>query len=174
MRREKKKEDSHVSPDESSVDSPTSPVGYRHLPPNAPYAKSSLNASDASLNERPPSGRSAADEKQTRKRAGTRESDNLKFAFVTPDGWNYRLIEISKAESPSALREIVCDGLGLANVSGVALYLTNLGQLEHDPASALTDKQLLKASKQYGDRQGSLRIFVTLPPSMPPSAGLGV
>ncbi|KAF2815447.1 Pkinase-domain-containing protein [Mytilinidion resinicola] len=171
MRRDKKKDDIHASPDESSVDSPTSPVGYRHLPLSTPYAKSSLNASDASLNERPPSRRSAADEGHGRKR-----SDQRKFAFVTPDGWNYRLVEITSAESASSLRELICDGLGLANVPGVSLHLTIPGKSkqEHDNEPALNDKQLLKATSQWGNPYAELRIFVTPPPSMPPSAGLGV
>ena len=54
MRRDKKRDENHASPDESSVDSPTSPAGYRHMPPNAPFAKSAMNSSYVSLNERPP------------------------------------------------------------------------------------------------------------------------
>lgn len=175
MRRDKKRDENHASPDESSVDSPTSPAGYRHMPPNAPFAKSAMNSSDVSLNERPPSRRSAQadNEKPTgRGRALTRDGEPRRYAFVTPDGWNYRLVDLTSASSATALRETICDGLGLVNTPGITLHLTSPAQIDHD--EPLSDSHLIKARQKWGDCFGSLKIFVTMPASVPPSAGLGV
>ena len=172
MRRDKKRDDGHPSPDDTSLESPTSPANHRqhHL-----FGKSGLNSSDTSLNERPPSRRSAQNENENRPagraRAGTRENDR-RFAFVTPDGWNYRLVDITNASSALGLRESICEGLGLSYVPGVDLHLTVPGQSDHE--EPLNDSKLLKARSQFANRFGDLKIFLTTPPSMPPSAGLGV
>lgn len=173
MRREKKKDESHPSPDDTSIDSPTSPASHRHHP--SLFGKSGLNSSETSLNDRPPSRRSAQTDSETRStgrgRAGTKDGDR-KFAFVTPDGWNYRLVDVTNANTALALREVICEGLGLVYVPGIELHLTAPGQADHD--EALTDAKLLKARSQWGNRLGDLKVFLTTPPSMPPSAGLGV
>jgi mitogen-activated protein kinase kinase kinase len=70
------------------------------------------------------------------------------------------------------LRQLVCEGLGLAYVPGVELHLTSPGQPDHD--DPLNDARLLKARSQWGNKFGDLKVFLTMPPSVPPSAGLGV
>ncbi|KAF2466552.1 Pkinase-domain-containing protein [Lindgomyces ingoldianus] len=175
MRREKKKDDTHPSPDESSIDSPTSPASHRHQPAGSFFGKPGMNSSETSLNDRPPSRRSAQTDTESRTtgrgRASTRDGER-KFVFVTPDGWNYRLVDVSNADSALALREAICVGLGVPFVPGIELHLTSPGQADHD--EALSDSKLLKARSQWGNRFGDLKIYLTTPPSVPPSAGLGV
>lgn len=177
MRRDKKKDEGHPSPDDTSLDSPTSPASHRHF---AGFTKSGMNSSETSLNDRPPSRRSAQTDTESRtigrgRGSSTRESER-RFAFVTPDGWNYRLVDVSGATSAAALREVVCEELnrGLSQIPGVQLHLTSPGQYEHD--DPLSDSKLLKVRSQYGNRLGDLKIFVKVPreATVPPSAGLGV
>lgn len=177
MGRDRKKE-THPSPDDTSLDSPTSPVSHRHLPGGPVFGKGGMNSSETSLNDRPPSRRSAqtdSDGRSTgRGRGSTRE--DRKFAFVTPDGWNYRLIDITNVDSAVALRAVCCEELsqGLSQIPGVELHFTLPGQYDHD--EPLSDSRLLKARSQYGNRLGELKIFVKIPQegSLPPSTGLGV
>lgn len=180
MRRDKKKEDGHPSSDDTSLDSPTSPASHRNLAAGSLFGRSGLNSSETSLNERPSSRRSAQTDTESRTGMRVRGSSiregERKYAFVTPDGWNYRLVDISSATNATALREIVCEELnrGLSHTPGVQLHLTSPGQSEHnDP---LTDSKLLSARSQYGNKVGDLKIFVKIPRDahVPSSTGLGV
>ncbi|KAF2868941.1 hypothetical protein BDV95DRAFT_609203 [Massariosphaeria phaeospora] len=171
MRRDKKKDDGHPSPDDASMDSPTSPASHRHN--NAFFGKPGMNSSETSLNDRPPSRRSAQTDTESRtgraRGASTKDADR-RFAFVTPDGWNYRLVEITHAASASALREAIRDVLG--EEPGVRLYLTSPGQ--HDHEEVLTDSKLLKARSSHGNRFGDLKIFVQKPRESSTTTGLGL
>ncbi|KAF2732820.1 MAP kinase [Polyplosphaeria fusca] len=168
MRREKKKDDAHPSPDDTSIDSPTSPASHRHQPGGSLFGKPGVNSSDTSL-DRPPSRRSAQTDNESRSgraRSATKDSDR-RFAFVTPDGWNYRLVDITTATTALAMKEAICDALGQTYGPGVHLHLTAPGQSEY--GEPLTDSKLLSARAQLGNRSGDLKVY--LPPS---SAGLGV
>lgn len=179
MGRDRKKHDSHPSPDDTSLDSPTSPASHRHHPSGGSFfGKSGMNSSDTSLNERPPSRRSAQTDAESRLSGRTRTSmrDDRRFAFVTPDGWNYRLIDITNADSASAIRYMCCEELssGLSQMAGVELFMTTPGQYDHD--DALSDSNLLKARSQFGNKFGELKIFVKIPQegTSAASTGLGV
>ncbi|KAF1808115.1 hypothetical protein P152DRAFT_406111 [Eremomyces bilateralis CBS 781.70] len=139
--RHKRKDDVHPSPDESSVDSPTSPVNNRHAPDTA------------SLESR--SGRASA--------AFTypQRDDSRKFIFVTPDGWNYRLIDISYVDTALSLRKTICEALGLPFSNAITLHMTAPALLDHD--EALTDEFLMHARKNLGDSVGTLKLFVHVP-----------
>ncbi|RAR04647.1 camp-dependent protein kinase [Stemphylium lycopersici] len=173
-----RKKENHPSPDDTSLDSPTSPASHRTLPSGSLFGKSAMNSSETSLNERPPSRRSAQTDPENRAagrgRAPARE--DRKFALVTPDGWNYRLIDITNVDSAASLRAVCCEELsqGLSQIPGVELHLTVPGQYEHD--RPLSDSKLLKARSQYGNKSGELKIFVKIPQegAVQPSAGLGV
>ncbi|ORX97284.1 hypothetical protein BCR34DRAFT_607328 [Clohesyomyces aquaticus] len=175
MRREKKREDGHPSPDESSIDSPTSPASHRHHPAGSFFSKPGTNSSETSLNDRPPSRRSAQTDTESRTagrgRASTRDGER-RYVFATPDGWNYRLVDVTSADSALDLREAICVGLGVPFLPGIELHLTSPGQADHE--DPLSDPKLLKARSQWGNRFGDLKIYLKTPPSVPPSAGLGV
>ncbi|KAK0650782.1 MAP kinase kinase kinase mkh1 [Lasiodiplodia hormozganensis] len=172
----KRRDENHPSPDESSIESPTSPM--RHMPPNAPYKGTSLNSSETSLNERPPSRRSAQNDPDsnhtTRPRAHTNNSSEpRKFFFVTPDGWNYRLVDVTGIDSAARLREHICWNLSLQNDKDITLHLTSPGQTEVD--EALSDSLLMQARK-IADGSGNLKVYVNvpLPPAGPSGLGLGM
>jgi hypothetical protein len=177
MGRERKKHESHPSPDDS-LDSPTSPtISHRH-PPSTLFGKSGMNSSETSLNDRPSSRRSGQTDAESRTTGRSRRNDHTerKYAFVTPDGWNYRLVDLTNIESAAALRATCCDELsqGLSQTPGVELHLTMPGQWEHD--EPLSDTKLLKARSQMGNRVGELKIFVKVPQEGAAAAvtGLGV
>jgi hypothetical protein len=165
MGRERKKHENYPSPDDTSLDSPTSPASNRNPPSGIFSGKSGMNSSETSLNDRPPSRRSAQTDADSRAAARGRNNNptERKFAFVTPDGWNYRLIDITNIESAAALRATCCEELssGLSQNSAVELHLTQPGQWDHD--DALSDTRLLKARSQYGNRVGELKIYVKIP-----------
>ena len=173
--RDKKKHD-HPSPDDS-LDSPTSPASQRYQPGAFMY-KPGMNASDTSLNERPPSRRSAqADaENRTNGKGQASSREERKFAFITPDGWNYRLVDITNVDSAAALRATCCEELsrGLSRRPGVEIFYTLPGQYEHD--EPLSDSALVKARSQLGNRFGELKLYVKIPPDgvAADSTGLGV
>ena len=176
--RDKKKHESHPSPDDASLDSPTSPASHRHYTSGSIFGKSGMNSSETSLNERPPSRRSAQADAESRFSGRTRVSipEERRYAFVTPDGWNYRLIDITNVDSAAALRQMCCEELssGLSQMPGIQLYMTTPGQYEHE--EALSDANLLKARSQFGNKFGELKIFVKIPQegSSAASTGLGV
>ncbi|KAH4119166.1 hypothetical protein HBI23_176330 [Parastagonospora nodorum] len=183
-RARKKNHESHPSPDDTSLDSPTSPHGHA---PSSFFRKSGMNSSETSLNDRPPSRRSAQTDADSRTAARGRSNQHgdRKYAFVTPDGWNYRLVDITNVDSAAALRSTCCEELtpGLSKTPGVELHLTMPGQWEHD--DPLSDSRLLKARSQQGNKVGELKLFVKVPQegtfsastglgvSVPPSAGRG-
>lgn len=174
----RKKPDSHPSPDDTSLESPTSPASHRNQLNGAFYGKTGVNSSETSLNERPVSRRSAQTDAESRMagRGRITNREDRKFAFVTPDGWNYRLIDVTNIESAAALRAICCEelGQGLSLIPGVEIHMTLPGQHEHD--DPLTDSRLLKARSQLGNKVGELKLFVKIPQegTIPPVTGLGV
>ena len=178
FRRDKKRDEAHPSPDEEH--SPASPQATRNLP----YNKSIFSTSDASLVERPASRKSGqtnsvdltdgAPPMPVRGRAVARDIDR-KFVMVTPDGWNYRLIDITLVEDAAQLRYVICYNLGVPEGPEVSIHMTSLGQTEHD--EALSDQLLLGARHRMADSNGNLKLFVNVPNrlgAMPGSAGLGL
>jgi hypothetical protein len=172
--RARKKHESHTSPDDTSLDSPTSPHGHA---PSSIFRKAGMNSSETSLNDRPGSRRSAQTDADSRTAfRGRGPTGDRKYAFVTPDGWNYRLVDLTNVESAAALRTTCCEELtpGLSQTPGVELHLTMPGQWEHD--DPLSDTRLLQARSKLGNRIGELKIFVKVPQEGAFSAatGLGV
>ncbi|EMD00223.1 hypothetical protein BAUCODRAFT_128849 [Baudoinia panamericana UAMH 10762] len=182
FRRDKKKEDNAAADDREET-SPASPQATR--PPL--YTKATNASSETSLADRPPSRKSphASTEStdsippvpQTRGRPVTRDGDK-KFIFVTPDGWNYRLIDITDVESADQLRTVICYNLGVPEGPDVAIHMTSPGQVEHD--EALHDQLLMAALTRMADSSGSLKLYLRAPSqganSLQPaeSAGLGL
>lgn len=167
-RNPKRRDDVHPSPVEG-LESPTSPVNWRHLPPSAPFARSATNSSETSL-DRPQSRATGRSSTFT----PTLGFEGKRFVFVTPDGWNYRLIDITDITSADALRDTICEQLCLPT-SGrdLTMYLTAPGQSDRDLDEPLSDTALMQARQKYADPLASLKIFVRVASSVPSSAGLG-
>ena len=151
--------DGHPSPDESSLDSPTSPVNSRSRP---------IYGANDVLFEQPNSATHGGFIPPT-------ASDDLKrYAFVTWDGWNYRLVDVSGVDSANSLRQAIAEELGVVQASEVSIHLTSPGQSEHD--EALTDDLLMHARRSMADYLGTLKLYVHVPPEslQAPAPGLGI
>ena len=178
FRKRKKDDSSHPSPEDQSLESPTSPLNYKHMPPTLPFARGK-NGSSTSL-ERPGSASTQMSEQERlrqRDRDLTRSGGGRRYAFVTPDQWNYRLVDLTEADNAEAVREAVCKVLNYSEHDMALIYLTEPGQVEHD--EPLTDAFLMMSKHTKGDSHGSLKYYVRRGPtsaSLPPplSAGLGI
>ena len=156
MRRNRRTRDD-TTPDESSVDSPTSPtVNPRGT---GPYSGSGLQYGDGF--GRPDATKGIAGAAML-DRTTTLDRAQRKFAFVTFDGWNYRLVDLTNAESASSMRQTFCENLGLPDPpEEVTLHQTLPGQVEHE--APLTDNLLKHARNRMADPSGTLKIFVHAP-----------
>ncbi|KAI4739879.1 serine/threonine kinase [Aureobasidium sp. EXF-12298] len=155
--RHKQKNDRDHSRDDH-MESPTSPAQPRLL------TKSSLNSSEASI-DRPSSRRSGnmavelekAQHVPERGRSAARESDK-RYAFVTPDGWNYRLIDLTTVTTPEQMRATICYNLGITETPDLTIHQTSPGKEQHE--EPLTDSLLLAARHHISDATGKLKLFV--------------
>jgi mitogen-activated protein kinase kinase kinase len=162
IRRDRKAHETHPSPDDEH--SPASPQPSKQIP----YGRSGPASSDTSLTDRPVTSRrnisiESADmipPVPTRGRPSARDSDR-KFVFVTPDGWNYRLIDITEVESADQMRTVICHNLGIPDDQEVTIHMTRPGQVDHD--DALNDNLLMNAGKRIADQLGSLKLHVRVP-----------
>ncbi|KAK3690978.1 mitogen-activated protein kinase kinase kinase [Vermiconidia calcicola] len=162
--RKTRNHEAHPSPEDEH--SPASPQAVRALP-----YKSSTNAlSEASSSERPPSGHAKSQRTSVESGvsyftapASAKAPAEKRFIFVTPDGWNYRLIDISDIESAEQLRMVICYNLGVQESPDVTVHLTSPGQTEHD--EALGDTLLTNARKNMADATGGLKLYVRVPDS---------
>lgn len=172
----RRRHDAHPSPDESFLESPTSPYMPRQ-PPSLSLSKPPLNGSETSLAQRPPSGSTMSEEEKSGIRGRTKITLGKKFVFVTPDHWNYRLIDITELETADALRSVICLELGVQDPELAQIFLTEAGQIEHE--EPLNDSTLVSFSRRHSDNLGSLKFYVRSPATsavlpFPASAGLGL
>jgi mitogen-activated protein kinase kinase kinase len=172
FRRRGKKEDgsasgAYPSPEEHGLESPTSPVSTRQglMEPNAPFARSARNGSDTSL-DRPGSASAIVEPDKypfgsTRGRTTTRTGILQRYVLVTPDGWNYRLVDVSDLEGPDGLRNLICQSLGIVDSDYSQIYITEPGKPDHhDP---LSDTALLQSRKTRSDPFSPLLLYVRSP-----------
>jgi mitogen-activated protein kinase kinase kinase len=161
-----------------ALESPTSPAGVRQMVPNQLFAKPGLNGSDISL-QRPGSASTYHDEeKSVRSRASARNSISRRYIFVTPDHWNYRLVDITDVDSAASMRRLIGTELEIKDPDNISVFLTQPGQQQHE--QPLTDTLLIAASQTNPDSLGGLKLYVRgnlLSPTAqrgPLSAGLGL
>ncbi|MCJ1481250.1 hypothetical protein MMC06_001407 [Schaereria dolodes] len=159
FRKRKKDDPTHASPDDQVPDSPTSPTFYRHAPPTLPFARPSMNHSDTSL-ERPSSTSTMAEQDRfaLRGRTLTRGNSEKKYILVTPDGTNYRLIDVTDADTPDAIREKINYSLNMPDSQNSQIYLTEAGQADHE--EPLSDATIQLCRRTKADGKGSLKFFV--------------
>lgn len=177
FRKRKKDETSHPSPEDHNLESPTSPLSYyKHTPPTLPFARAGMNNSSTSL-DRPESASSKMSEhdRAMRDRAFSRQSGGRRYVLVTPDQWNFRLVDVTEADTAESLRESICRALNYTDHDMAQIYLTEPGQIEHD--EPLSDPMLLLSKHSRADSAGTLKFFVRRGPTSaslapPLSAGL--
>ena len=178
FRKRKKDDSSHPSPEDHNLESPTSPLNYRHPPPALPFPR--INNNSSTSLERPSSASTQmSDHERTavRERGFARASGGRRYVMVTPDQWNYRLVDITEAETAEILRETICRSLHYTDADMAQIYLTEPGQIEHD--EPLSDYMLVLSKASRADSAGTLKFFVRRGPTSaalipPPSAGLGI
>ncbi|KAI4234620.1 MAG: hypothetical protein L6R40_006704 [Gallowayella cf. fulva] len=178
FRKRKKDDSAHPSPEDHNLESPTSPLNFRHAPPSLPFAREGRNSSNTSL-ERLSSTMSEQERFFAfKEKAMARPTPGRKFVFATPDFWNYRLVDITDADSAEAIKEVVCRSLSIADSDAAQVFLTEAGQ--HDHEEPLSDAMLLISKHTRADPTGSLKFYVRRPPAsaslyaLPLSAGFGV
>ncbi|KAL9601008.1 MAG: hypothetical protein Q9219_002830 [cf. Caloplaca sp. 3 TL-2023] len=179
FRKRKKDDSAHPSPEDHGLESPTSPLNFRHALPQLPFAKEGRNSSNTSL-ERPSSTMSEQERFFAfKEKVLARPTAGKKYVFATPDYWNYRLVDISDADSADAIKEVICRSLSITDSDAAQIFLTEAGQ--HDHEEPLSDAMLLISKHTRADPTGSLKFYVRRPPASaslyappPLSAGLGV
>ena len=146
-----KRRHDHAQGEDHALESPTSPGGFRQI-----FSKPNANGSDTALAQRPSSATALESDRSTgRLRKDTRTSQ--KFIFVTPDHWNYRLVDVTGIDNPRALRRLLCFELGITDFDTAQIFYTEAGQTEHE--SPLTDDKLFSMQSQ-ADNLGSMKIFI--------------
>ncbi|KAJ5957187.1 hypothetical protein N7501_011466 [Penicillium viridicatum] len=158
----KKKPKNQPSHDQQHEDSsPTTSPESRPSEAYLPYIKPSYNSSDMSVGERP----------------STATTKTKKWVFVTTDGLNFRLIDISDLDSYESLRNGICESLAV-DPTNAQIYLTQPGQSEHE--DPMSDANLAQSRRSKSDAYGSLKLFVRgtpmlpMPSNTPRVDGLGV
>ena len=164
-KKDKKKDGAHNSTDNLSLDSPTSSVGFHHISQQLSSMVSGSHSKHNSL-DRPVSRQSPREDSHDI--STIYEADNPKFIFVTPDAWNYRLIDVTYVKTATELRQTICENLGIVEDSFASFHLTTLAQTEH--SEDLSDETLLQVRDQFADPLGTLKIYV----STPDAVGLGL
>lgn len=173
----KRKESAQPSPEDRSLESPTSPVYFRHPPPSLPFARPGMNHSGTSVDRT--SSTSTMNEHEGLVNRGNlaQASSGKKYVFVTPDNWNYRLVDITEAEDADQIRQAISLAMGGDGRDLFQLYITEAGQLDHD--EHLADSSLSWTRIHKADASGSLKFFMRRIPNSaglqtPLSAGLGI
>ncbi|KAM0716883.1 hypothetical protein Q7P37_006735 [Cladosporium fusiforme] len=165
IRRDKKVHESHPSPIDDEQ-SPASPHPSKQIPFD--------RHGDASFAEVPASRRNLSMESadMMAPSRGKQATNEKKFIFVTPDGWNYRLIDVTDVQTAEHMRTVICYNLGVQESPEVTMHVTSPGQLEHE--DALDDNLLMGARSRVADQPGSLKLFIRVPglPQPPESSAL--
>ncbi|KAN0070464.1 hypothetical protein V8E54_011333 [Elaphomyces granulatus] len=156
----------HPSPEEPNLDSPTSPVNVRQSSP--------FKAGFDTSRDHPSSASTLDYDASLRVKTNTK---GKKYILATFDGWNYRLIDITDADSAEVMRAIICENLGLGDYLGIQIFLTEPGQIEHE--EPLNDATLIHCSREKSDAFGTLKLFIRGIQShtgvnIPQFAGLGM
>ncbi|KAJ9193280.1 hypothetical protein DTO164E3_7975 [Paecilomyces variotii] len=174
-KRPKLTDSSNPSPEEQSLESPTSPVNIRQNGSYLPFTKPGLNTSDVSLGERPSSA-SFSDHEKVAVRIKP-ASRGKKYLFVTADGWNYRLVDVTDLDSADALRRAICQNLGMSDWVNAQIFATEPGQTDHE--EQLNDHALV-SRRTKSDALGTMKVYVraanphSTSTHSPRFAGLGV
>ena len=147
----RKRHDTSQALEEHPGESPTSPGPLKSI-----FSKPNANNSDTALVQRPSSAATIdGNSHVARPRRETRTSK--KFIFVTPDHWNYRLVDITGIDNAVSLRKLLCFEIGLLDSDSAQLFLTEAGQTDHDsPVS----EGLLASVQSEADNLGTIKVFV--------------
>lgn len=165
-KRQTKDDGAYPSPEEMEA-SPTSPQGS--IRPVGLGVRGT-NGSDTNL-ELAGSTLGSYDDRNGHALRPRRISPVRTYVLATMDYWNYRMCDITEAETAAEVRQVICMHLGLDDFENSHIYLTEVGKFEHvDP---LDDSSLITVKRAKGDPLGTLKFFVT-PPGVAPISSLAV
>ncbi|KAH7249737.1 uncharacterized protein BKA55DRAFT_567801 [Fusarium redolens] len=165
-KRQTKDDGAYPSPEEMEA-SPTSPQGS--IRPVGLGVRGT-NGSDTNL-ELAGSTLGSHDDRNGHALRPRRISPVRTYVLATMDYWNYRMCDITEAETAAEVRQVICMHLGLGDFENSYIYLTEVGKFEHvDP---LDDSSLITVKRAKGDPLGTLKFFVT-PPGVAPVSSLAV
>lgn len=176
FRKKKVKEDGALaSPDDHNLESPTSPS--MSMKPQFIGNGKISNSSETSL-DRPSSSFSVYENDRFSHSGfrGRRNSPGRAFILVTPDGWNFRLCDVTDIESGHELRNLICANTGVIDPEFAQIFLTDFGRVEHE--EVLDDQKLFVYRRTKADQSGALKFYIRAPASsaaslpVPHSAGL--
>ncbi|KAH7015214.1 hypothetical protein EDB80DRAFT_329295 [Ilyonectria destructans] len=169
LSRKKRQKDDGAYPSPEEMDgSPTSPADS--LRPVMGLGVRSANGSDPSL-DRPGSSFGPDDRNGHMNNRPKRVNPVRTYVLATMDYWNFRMCDITEAETAAEVRQTVCLHLGLGDYENSLVYLTEVGMFDH--ADPLDDQKILTTKRVRGDSLGSLKFFVS-PPGVPPVTSLSV
>lgn len=160
MLRNRKKDDSHPSPDEITQ-SPSSPNSMR-------FSRMTNPVVDVKTGKRSPPV-AVAEQERTPKSPSHRGSTS-RFIFITPDSWNYRLVDVSATLDMETFKSLLAYNLGVSDDRITGIHVTSPGQLDHNEVP-MSDAALMKLIHN-ADAVGTLKIFVQTPETTIFSAGL--
>ncbi|KHO01018.1 Protein kinase domain containing protein [Metarhizium album ARSEF 1941] len=155
-RKKKQREDgSFPSPDE--VDSPESPMC---VPKSLTDVCTSLNGSDPQLDRLGSAFVGAHERDQLLLLERLKHASGARtLVLATTDYWNYRMCDITEAESAAEIRQTVCESLGLVGSDQYSVFATELGKADH--TEPLDDQQLVTDKRVKGDSTGALKFFIS-------------
>lgn len=155
LSRKKRQKDDGSFPSPDEFDSPDSPMV---VPRSLAFGYRGTNGSDTHL-DRLGSSFGAQDKNDfvSHQRA-PRASVVRTYVLATMDFWNYRMCDITEADSAAEIRHAICVNLGLADPDQFLIYTTDLGKFDH--TEPLDDQQLLTNKRVKADASGTLKFFV--------------
>lgn len=150
----RKKDDGHPSPDELQAHSPSSPGIAFKLPSFSHKQQSESMERSSSKTDYNDHG-SAISSSTT-----LAQHDQRRFVFVTPDGWNYRLVNVSTVDTVSQLRSVLSKELSLPDTRDLEVCITQPGQQDHEES---VSDYLLQQALARADAFASLKLFIKTP-----------
>lgn len=81
------------------------------------------------------------------------------YVLATMDYWNFRMCDITEAETAMDIRKIIAMNLGLNSNDNCHIFVTELGIFHH--IEPLDDIKLLTTKRLKADAVGTLKFFVT-------------
>lgn len=82
------------------------------------------------------------------------------YVLATLDSWNFRMCDITTAESAADIKRAICLSLGVQESDKARLFFTDLGQFDH--MNELGDGQLVSCKESQPTSAGTLKFFVDL------------
>ena len=160
----RKKDDGAANTEEIGPPSPSSPSNPRHALANTPFIKTHGNSSETSLDRQAGLAPTSDPDKHIgilgRPRPGVKSDAARQYIFLTPDGWNYRLVDVSSVDSIDTFRDIIRYSLQIPDAKDLPIFTTSPGQVEH--GEPLMD-DLIMQILHNADALATLKLLVRTP-----------